>query len=176
MSCFRVQPVTFVCFDIGIHIWHMVVHASPCEGVSRSFMIPMLRWHLIWRSNIADTALKPIQLIIQSTGQSIEVKFKIFDMALRAGHRFFVIWQSHTILAPYRCVAHFHVLCMILASISKFYFKNEFVSGQDRLCSLIWRKIWHMGVLSRDNMLCTFMTSVWPWLLTYMWVVGDVLS
>ena len=165
MSCFCVQPVTFVCFDIGIHIWHMVVHASLCEGVSRSFMIPILRWHLTSRSNIADTALNPIQSIIQSTDQSIEVKFKVFDMALRAGHRFFAIWQSHTILAPYRCVAYIHVLCMILASISKFYFKSEFVSGQDRLNLLfdLKEKLAHGCIITRQyvvyiHVLCMTLT------------------
>ena len=39
-------------------------------------------------------------------------------------------------------------------------------------------KFWHMGVSSWDNMLCTFLTLVWPWPLTYMYlrVAGGILS
>ena len=36
-------------------------------------------------------------------------------------------------------------------------------------------KVWHMGVLSLDNMLCTFL-PFWHWHLTYRWVTGNILS
>ena len=37
-------------------------------------------------------------------------------------------------------------------------------------------QIWQMSVSSLDNMLCTFLTLVWPWPLTYMRVAGGILS
>ena len=37
-------------------------------------------------------------------------------------------------------------------------------------------KFWHIGVSPWDNMLCTFLTLVWPWPLTYMRVAGGILS
>ena len=37
-------------------------------------------------------------------------------------------------------------------------------------------KSWHMDVLPWDNMLCTFLTLVWPWPLIYMRVAGGILS
>ena len=37
-------------------------------------------------------------------------------------------------------------------------------------------KFWHMGVSPWDNMLCTFLTLVWPWSLIYMRVAGGILS
>ena len=37
-------------------------------------------------------------------------------------------------------------------------------------------KFWHMGVSPWHNMLCTFLTLVWPWPLTYMRVAGGILS
>ena len=33
-------------------------------------------------------------------------------------------------------------------------------------------KFWHMGISPWDNMLCTFLTLVWPWPLTYIRVAG----
>ena len=37
-------------------------------------------------------------------------------------------------------------------------------------------KFWHMGVSPWENMLCTFLTLVLPWPLTYMRVAGGILS
>ena len=39
-----------------------------------------------------------------------------------------------------------------------------------------YTKFWHMDVSPWDNMLCTFLTLVWPWPLTYMRVAGGILS
>ena len=53
-------------------------------------------------------------------------------------------------------------------------------------CSQVWQdvfalwhrhtKFWHTGVSPCDNILYIFLTLVWPWLLTYMWVAGFILS
>ena len=42
---------------------------------------------------------------------------------------------------------------MILSSISKFYLKSEFVSGQDRLCSLTYMKenLAHGCIITRQH-------------------------
>ena len=43
----------------------------------------------------------------------------------------------------------------------------------------LWHRhtaFWHMGVSPWDNMLCTFLTSVWPWPLTCTWVAVGILS
>ena len=37
-------------------------------------------------------------------------------------------------------------------------------------------KFWQMGVSQWDNMLCTFLTLVWPWPLTYIWVARGIVS
>ena len=54
-------------------------------------------------------------------------------------------------------------------SLSKLYFNHEFESG--KIVFALWHKhtkFWHMVVSPWENMLCTFLTFVWPWPLTYM--------
>ena len=70
-----------------------------------------------------------------------------------------------------RFVAYIHELCMTLT----FDLNIKIIPGiwvwQDAFA--LWyrhTKFWHMGVSPWDNMLCTFLTLVWPWTLTYMWV------
>ena len=66
-----------------------------------------------------------------------------------------------------------------LTLISKLYIHYEFESGIIKtVFALLHRhtKFWHMSVSPWDNMLCTFLSLVWPWPLTYMWVVGGILS
>ena len=60
-----------------------------------------------------------------------------------------------------------------LTLISKLYIHYEFESGIIKIVfALLHRhtKFWHMSV-SPWNMMCTFLTYVWPWPLTYKWVV-----
>ena len=40
----------------------------------------------------------------------------------------------------------------------------------------IFYMFWHMGVSPRDSMLFTFLTLVWPWAFTNMWVAMGILS
>ena len=77
-----------------------------------------------------------------------------------------------------RSVTYIHELCMtldfdlnitILFSLWIWVWQNVFA---------LWHrhtKFLHMGVSSWD-MLCTFLTLVWLWPLTYMWVAGGILS
>ena len=77
-----------------------------------------------------------------------------------------------------RCVAYIQELCMtltfdlnikIIISPWIWVFQDVFA---------LWHrhtKFWHMIVSPCDNMLCTFLTLVWPWPLTYMWVAGGIL-
>ena len=78
-----------------------------------------------------------------------------------------------------RCVAYIHELCMTwpLTSISKLYFLPWICAWQDIFA--LWHRhtiFWYMGVSPWDKMLCTFLTLVWPWLMTYMRVAGGILS
>ena len=71
------------------------------------------------------------------------------------------------------CVVYIHELYMTLTfdlnikiTFSRWIWQDVFA---------LWHKhtkFWHMGVSPRDNMLCTFLTLVWLWPLTYMWVAG----
>ena len=94
--------------------------------------------------------------------------YRVYYMALCSGDSFFVLWHSHTMTS---------VWPWPLTSISKLYFHHKFVSG--KMVFALWHrhpKFWHIGVSPWDNMLCAFLTFVWPWPLTYMWVVGGILS
>ena len=89
-------------------------------------------------------------------------------------------WHIHTIFGTW--VYHYGTMCHIHSwtlSVLDFWpqYQNDIftvnLSGQDCLCSLTQLyQIWHMGISPRDKVLFTFMTSVWPWPLTYIWVAG----
>ena len=89
-------------------------------------------------------------------------------------------WHIHTIFGTW--VYHYGTMCHIHSwtlSVLDFWsqYQNDiftvYLSGQDCICSLTQlNQIWHMGISPRDKVLLTFMTSVWPWPLTYIWVAG----
>ena len=87
-------------------------------------------------------------------------------------------WQAILCLVRERitmvqCVTNIHELwSWPLTSISKLYFHHEFESSKMSLLFDRQTQFWHMGVSPWNNMLCAFMTLVWPWPLTYMWVAG----
>ena len=89
--------------------------------------------------------------------------YRVNDMALCSGLSFFVLWHSHTLF----------VITNKITSISKLYFHFEFESGK---LSLLFNKgipnFCRIGVSPWDYMLCTVITLVWPWPLTYMWEAG----
>ena len=83
------------------------------------------------------------------------------------------------IITMVRCVAYINELCMTLTFDPniKIIFSPWIWMGHDVFA--FWQrhtKFWHMGVSPCDNMLCTFLTLVWSWPLTYMWVAGGFLS
>ena len=78
-----------------------------------------------------------------------------------------------------RCLAYLHEPCMTLTFDLniKIIFLPWIWVWQNFFA--LWHrqtKFWHMGVSPWDNMLCTFLTLVWPWPLTYMLVAGAILS
>ena len=94
----------------------------------------------------------------------------------------FCPWHSHCLarecITMILCVAYIHELCMnltfdfnikIIFSPWIWVWQNVFAFWHRHT------KFWHMGVSPWDNMLCTFLTLVWPWPLTYMWVAGCIL-
>ena len=135
------------------NIWH--IGLSPWEDVSSIFMILIRRWPL--------------------TSRQI---YRVYDIA--SGLSFFVLWHSHTFLAREYismvwCVAYIHDLWMTLnfdLNIKIIFSPWNWV-WQD-IFALRHRhtKFWHIGLSPWDNMLCTFLTLVRPWPLTYMWMAG----
>ena len=82
--------------------------------------------------------------------------------------RLFVLWNSHTLFGTW-----VYIYDLDLWPQHQHYIFTMNLSLAKCLCS--WHrhtKFWHMGVSPWDNMLCTFLTLVWPWPLTYMWVTG----
>ena len=93
--------------------------------------------------------------------------FLSFDIVI-----FCLAWECITMV---RRVAYILELCMTLPFDlnSKIIFLPWICVWQDVFA--LWHshtKYWHMGVSPWENMLYTFLTLVWPWLLTYIWVAG----
>ena len=104
---------------------------------------------------------------------------RVYDMALCSGHSFFVLWHSHIMsVSSWYYVSHTFMTSVWpwpwpLTSISKVYIFSMNLTWQDPLCSLTKAyQFWYLGVLPGDNMLCTFLTFVWPWPLIYMGWLG----
>ena len=105
-----------------------------------------------------------------------------FWVASCLGHSIFVLWHNltkflHENINMGRYVTYIYYLCMTLTfgPNIRIIFSLVLVSGEDGHCLLTKTyQIWHMGVTPWDNMLCTFMTFVWPLPLTYMWVVRSI--
>ena len=75
-----------------------------------------------------------------------------------------------------RCVTYSHELCMTLTFELniKIIFSHWIWIWQDVFALWHWHtKFLHMGVSPWD--MCTFLTLVWIWPLTYMWVAGGSL-
>ena len=91
---------------------------------------------------------------------------------------FFVLWHSHTLFGMR--VYHNGTICRVhsrtLTSKSKLYLHHEFES--DKMSELFDIGISNLAYrcITMENMLCTLLTSVWPWPLTYMWVAGGTSS
>ena len=97
-------------------------------------------------------------------------------MALWSGLMFFVFWHSHTLFSTW--VYHHGTMCRVHSWI--LYDLDLWPQYQNYFLSWIWvwqdvfplwhTKFWQMGVSPWDKTLCTFLTLVWPWPLTYMWL------
>ena len=75
-----------------------------------------------------------------------------------------------------RCVSYIHELCTLTLTVDlniKVIFSPPTWVLQDAF-ALRHRhtKFWHIDVSPLYNILCIFLTLVWPWPLTYMWVAG----
>ena len=110
-------PWFFSALTLAYHIWHICL--LPWGDMSRTFMIPIRCWPLLQNQ--------------------IHV---VFYMALCSSHSFF-LWHSHTIFGKW--VYHHGAMCHIpdifltltFGLNISIKFHHEYVSGQDRLCSLI---------------------------------------
>ena len=97
--------------------------------------------------------------------------YRVYDMVLCSGLSFFVLWHSHTLFArecitTVPCVTYIHELCMKLTFDLniKIIFSPWIWVWQN--VSAFWHThttFWLMGVSPLDNMLCTYLTFVWPW-------------
>ena len=155
LSCLHVWPVTSVFWHwhtiFGIWVYH---HERMCQVHSSS-------WY--------DVDLWP-------QGQI----YMVYDMALCSGLSFFVLWNSHTLFGTW--VYHHDTMCRIhsctLYDLDHWPQYQNYIFTMDVnlarcLCFLTYAyQIWQMAVSPLDNMLWTFLTLVWPWPLTYMWVAG----
>ena len=102
--------------------------------------------------------------------------YRVYDMALCSGLSFFVIvilCLACECITLIWCVTYLHELCMTLTFDLniKITFSLWIWVWQDIFA--LWHrhtKFWHMSESPRDNMLCTFLTLVGPWPLTYMLV------
>ena len=104
------------------------------------------------------------------------IPYLVHDMALCSGHSFFDLWHSHTLFGTW--VYHHGTICRVHSWPLYDLDLNIKITFSQWLCSLTNRhtKFWHTGVSPWGNMLYTFLTFVWPWPLTYMWVAGCILS
>ena len=153
-SCICFWPITSVYFDIDIPYFGTWVYHHE-----RMCCVPSWSWYYV-------------DLWLQ--GQI----YRVYDMALCSGHSFLsfdtvTLCFASECITMVQCVGYIHYLSMTLTWISKLNFHQEFESG--KILFVPWQKhtkFWHMGVSPWDNILCTFLTLVWPFLLTYMWVAG----
>ena len=96
--------------------------------------------------------------------------YRVYDMALCKSHSFFVLWHSHAMLSTchecfpmVRCVTYIHDLYMTLTfDLIKILHLPGIWAWQDRLA---------YRYITMGQIFCTFLTFVWPWPLTYMWMV-----
>ena len=88
-----------------------------------------------------------------------------FNLKVNRPHVFFVLW--HTIFGTWMyhngMMCHIHSWRWPLFSISKLYFHHYIFAMNFSLDKVFF-------ALSPWDMLCTFMTSVWPWPLAYILV------
>ena len=109
--------------------------------------------------------------------------YRVYDMALCSGHSF-LSFDIGILCLAHECITMvlFELTFMAsvwpwsLTSVSKLYFHHEIVSG--KIVFALWHrhtKFWHLGVSPWD-MLCTFLTFVWPGPLTNMWVARGFLN
>ena len=80
-----------------------------------------------------------------------------------------IICLARECITMVRCVAYIHELHKTLTC--DLFIKIIFSPWIWVKMSLL--QIWYMGVSLWDNMLCTFLTIVWPWPLTYIWVARE---
>ena len=156
LSYFCVQPVTFVCFDIGLPY---LAHAS-----------------ITMRGCVAHIHNPDMKLTFD-----LKVKFTGFiTRFLCTGHSFFVLLHSHTMFGMLvyhngtctMCRVHSWIYMTLLWPQYQHYIFTMALSRARS--SLFFYKgissIRHMGLSPWDNMLCTFLTLVW----LDLWVVTGV--
>ena len=93
--------------------------------------------------------------------------FSSFDIA--------ILCLARECITIVRYVTYIHELCITLTFDLNI---KIFIYLSLSRCLAPWHrhtKFWYIDVSPWDNM-CTFLTLVWPWPLTYMWGVGDILS
>ena len=148
LLCLRVRSVTSVTLTLAYHIWHISI--SPWGIWSSTFMILIQPWPL--------TKVKFIGFLRWLCVQASA--FLSFDIVYHHG-----------------TMCRIHSWTLYDLDLWPQYHSPWIWVWQNVLA--LWHrhtKFWHMGVSPWDNMLCTFLTLVWPWPLTYMWVVGGILS
>ena len=146
LSFLQIQPVTSVCYDIGLpYLAHVSITMRGC--------------------------VKYIQDPERMLTFDLMVKFVGFMTWLFVRATAFLSFDSLIMIGTW--VYHHGIMCRIhtwpWTSLSKLYFNHEFESG--KIVFALWHKhtkFWHMVVSPWENMLCTFLTFVWPWPLTYM--------
>ena len=158
--CLCVRAITFSWFDSGLpHLAHRSITMRRCD---MSIHVPdsMLTF---------DLKVKCIGFMTFLCVQASALLS--YDIVI------YFVW--HEYITMVWCVVYIHELCMTLTSNLniKIIFSPWIWVWQDVFA--LWHrhtKFWHMGVSPWDNMLCTFLTLVWPWPLTYMWVGASLLS
>ena len=113
--------------------------------------------------------------------------YKVFDMFLCLAHNYFwfdvgLPYLADVSITMRRCNTFIHVPDSMLTFdfkfkfISKLYFHHGFDSGEMSLLFDIDIPNFSIWVYHHETTLCTFLTLVWPWPLTYMLGGGGILS
>ena len=167
LTCFCVLPITFVCFDTSIPY---LAHGSNTKREYVAF---------IHDPDMMLTFDLKVKFIVLCFGHSFYVYWHSPAISGTCfGYSFYVYWHSPTISGTWvyhhRIKCHKHLWPLYdfdLGPQYRYYIFNMNCMG--KIIFALWTRHtkynWHMGVSQWDNILCTFMTCVWPYPLTYMW-------
>ena len=158
LSCLHVRPEISLSFDIGIlYLTHGPI---TMRGYVKYIRDPD-------RTLTIDLNVKFIGFM---TGLCVQVSAFL-------SHDIVILCLAREFITIIRRVAYIHELCMTFDMNIKIIFSPWIWIWQDVFA--LWHrhtKFWHMAVSPWDNTLCTFLTLVWPWTLTFKWVAEDILG